>query len=168
MKVLIVSADGFEDTELLEPARRLRAREIAVEIASPQAGVLTGKHGGRVAVDRTIAGPRAADYDALLLPGGLAPAGLCRDAAVLQLAREFAMQDKPIAAICHGPQILAAAGVLRGRRATAHPTVAETLRAAGAVYEDSEVVVDGRLVTSRRPADLPAFIEALSRLLGRT
>jgi protease I len=86
---------------------------------------------------------------------------------VLQLVRGFVAAGKPVAAICHGPQILAAAGVLNGRRATAYRTVTGELEAAGAVVEDREVVVDGRIITSRQPADLPAFIDAVMRMLGR-
>ena len=168
MKALIVSADRFEDSELLEPARRLREQGVAVDIASMRPGVIVGKHGQRVAVDKTVGVLDAADYDLLLLPGGEAPAALRRDAAVLQLVRRFVAAGKPVAAICHGPQLLAAAGVLQGRRATGCRSVADELRAAGAAYEDREVVVDEPLITSRRPADLPAFLAAVMRRLGPT
>lgn len=167
MRALIVSADRFEDSELLEPARRLRAHGIGVDVASTRTGVITGKHGERVAVDRLVAGLDAAGYALLLLPGGQAPAALCGDAAVRQLVRDFVERRRPVAAICHGPQLLAAAGVLHGRRVTGHHAVADELRAAGAEFEDREVVVDDRLVTSRRPADLPAFMDAVMRLLGQ-
>jgi protease I len=165
MKALIVSADRFEDSELLEPARRLRDEGVEVDIASTRRGVITGKHGHRVEVDKTVEALAAADYDLLLLPGGQAPAGLRRDAAVLQLVRSFVAARKPVAAICHGPQILAAAGVLRGRHMTGYRAVAGELQAAGAVVEDREVVVDDRLITSRTPADLPAFMDAVMRML---
>lgn len=167
MKALIVSADRFEDSELLEPARRLREAGIAVEIASTRQGVISGKHGRCVEIDRTVDALDAADYDLLLLPGGHAPEALRQDGAVLRLVRGFVAAGKPVAAICHGPQILAAAGVLAGRRATAYRTVTGELAAAGAVVEDREVVVDGGIITSRQPADLPAFIDAVMRLLGR-
>jgi len=166
MKALIVSADRFEDSELLEPARRLREAGVAVDIASTRQGVITGKHGQRVEANKTVAALDAADYDLLLLPGGQAPAALRGDAAVLQLVRSFVAAGKPVAAICHGPQLLAAAGVLQGRRATGYRAVADELRRAGAAYEDREVVVDGRLITSRQPADLPAFMDAVMRMLG--
>ena len=166
MKALIVSADHFEDSELLEPARRLREVGVAVEVAAARPGGITGKHGHRVAVDRTLEALEAADYDLLLLPGGEAPAGLLRHGAVLQLVRDFVARRKPVAAICHGPLVLAAAGVLQGRRATGHRAVSDELQRAGAMVEDREVVVDERIVTSRRPADLPAFMDAVLRLLA--
>ncbi|MDP1650868.1 MAG: DJ-1/PfpI/YhbO family deglycase/protease [Rubrivivax sp.] len=136
MKALIVSADRFEDSELLEPVRRLREAGVAVDIASTRRGVVTGKHGHRVEVDKLVAALDAADDDLLLLPGGAAPAALRGDAAVLQLVRSFVAAAKPVAAICHGPQLLAAAGVLQGRRATGYRTVAGALRSAGAAHMD--------------------------------
>jgi len=167
MRALIVSADRFEDSELIEPAKRLRGHGVAVDVASTRCGVITGKHGQHVEVNRAIEALDASDYDLLLLPGGDAPAALRRDPAVLQLVRRFVADGKPVAAICHGPQLLAEAGVLQGRRVTGYRTVADELRKAGALYEDREVVVDGRIVTSRRPADLPAFMDAVMRMLGR-
>lgn len=164
---LIVSADRFEDSELFEPLRRLREVGMDVHVASTRMGRITGKHGQHIDVDRTTQDVDAAEYDLLLLPGGDAPASLCRDAAVLRLVRSFMAEGKPVAAICHGPQILAAAGVLGSRRATATTSVADELRAAGAAFEDREVVVDQGLITSRRPADLPAFVDAVLRALRR-
>jgi protease I len=163
--VLIVSADRFEDSELLEPMRRMREAGMDVHVASTRMGRITGKHGQHVEVDRATQDVDAAEYDLLLLPGGDAPAGLSRDAVVLRLVRSFMADGKPVAAICHGPQILAAAGVLGARRATSAASVADQLRAAGTIFEDREVVVDQALITSRRPADLPAFIDAVVRML---
>ncbi|HJW82292.1 MAG TPA: type 1 glutamine amidotransferase domain-containing protein [Acidiferrobacterales bacterium] len=158
MKILILSADGFEDSELLVPLARLREAGMQVDIGSFRLGMMHGKHGASVHADRAIAGIRPEDYDALLLPGGKAPAALREDAQVLALVRHFFAAGKPVAAICHGPQVLIAAGVLAGRTATAYRAVAHELKAAGALYRDVEVVVDGNLVTSRTPADLPAFL----------
>ena len=166
MRALIVSADRFEDSELLEPAAWLRKAGIAVTIAAPRTGTITGKHGQRVTVDTDLDHVDAAAYDLLLLPGGQAPAALSEDAAALDLVRHFVAAGTPVAAICHGPLVLAAAGVLQGRHVTSHPSVAEALRRAGALFEDREVVVDGGLITSRRPADLPAFVDAALRALG--
>jgi protease I len=166
MKALVVTGDRFEDSELREPLRRLRAQGVEADVASTHRGVLTGKHGHRVEVDHVAAALDAADYELLLLPGGEAPAQLCRDPAVLQRVRSFVAAGKPVAAICHGPQVLAAAGVLPGRHVTGHRSVADELRAAGAVYEDREVVVDDHLVTSRHPGDLPAFMDAVMHVLG--
>ena len=167
MKALIVSADRFEDSELLDPVQRLREEGVAVDVASTRTGRITGKHGHRVEVDKTVDALDAADYDLLLLPGGEAPQGLRRDPAVLRLVRSFVTERKPVAAICHGPQILASAGVLKGRHVTGYRSVAGELRAAGAEYEDREVVVDDGLITSRQPSDLPAFMREVMRVLKR-
>jgi protease I len=165
MRALIVSADHFEDSELLFPYYRLKEAGLKVDIASVAKGKIAGKHGYEVGVDKTLTEVDAHDYDILVIPGGKAPAALCRESAAVRLAQDFMHANKPVAAICHGPQLLIAAGVLRGRRATCYPSVAEELRQAGARYEDSEAVVDGNLVTARQPADLPAFMRETLRLL---
>lgn len=103
----------------------------------------------------------------LVLPGGRAPAAVRKEKAALDIARAFFARNKPVAAICHGPQTLISAGLMQGRHATCYRTVAEELKAAGAHYEDEEVVVDGNLVTSRQPSDLPAFLREMMRLLAR-
>jgi protease I len=168
MRVLIVSADEFEDTELLVPLYRFREEGIEVHVASPRPGSIRGKHGYAVSVDRTLREVDPRDYDLLLLPGGRAPAALRDDDALQRIVRAFDAEKKPIAAICHGPQILVSAGVLEGRQATCYKTVAPELKDAGARYVDDEVVVDRNLVTSRQPSDLPAFCrEILKRLRAR-
>jgi len=165
MRALIVSADDFEDTELLVPLYRLREEGISVDVASPRAGSIQGKHGYSQPVDRTLAEVEPRDYDLLVLPGGRAPAALRDDAALQRIVRAFHAADKPIAAICHGPQILVSAGVMDGRQATCYKTVAAELRDAGARYVDDEVVVDRNLVTSRQPSDLPAFCREIMKQL---
>lgn len=157
MKALIVSGDLFEDTELLVPWYRLLEENILVDIASGKAGTITGKHGYRVMATLSLDQIDPSSYALLILPGGKAPAQLRSNAVLLALVRHFFSQDKPVAAICHGPQILISAGVLRGRKATCYKSVAGELRRAGADYRDEAVVVDGNLITSRVPADLPAF-----------
>jgi protease I len=164
-RALIVSADGFEDSELAVPLSRLTDEGIAIDIAAPRRGPIRGKHGHEVAADVALDEVRADDYDLLVLPGGRAPEALRQDAAALGIARAFMAAGKPVAAICHGPQILASAGVLRGRRATCYRAVVAELTEAGALYEDREVVVDGNLVTSRQPSDLPAFVRETMKLL---
>jgi protease I len=165
MKVLIVSADAFEDTELLVPWYRFREEGLLVDVASLHEGRIKGKHGYQVLANLAIDDVQAADYDALLLPGGWAPEALRRSPRLLEIVREFFAAAKPVFAICHGPEILISAGVLGGRSATCYKTVAAELEQAGARYRDAEVVVDGNLVTSREPGDLPAFLREMMRKL---
>lgn len=164
-KALILSTDLFEDSELLVPLYRLQEAGYEVTVAAPAAGVIRGKHGYEVAVNAAFAGIDPAGFAVLVLPGGKAPAAIRDDASVQAIAKAFFVSGKPLGAICHGPQILVSAGLLRGRRATCYRSVADELRAAGALYEDRPVVVDGSLVTSRMPADLPDFLRELLRLL---
>jgi protease I len=166
MKALIISANDFEDSELLVPYYRLKEVGVDVTIASPSRGVIKGKHGYEVTVDKTLDEVKADDYAILVLPGGAAPAVVRREPKALEIAGSFFSHKKPVAAICHGPQVLISAGLLRGRRATCYGSVAEELKGAGALYEDREVVVDGNLVTSRQPADLPAFMRETMKLLA--
>ena len=168
MRALIISADHFEDTELLFPFYRLQEEGLEVDIASIARGKIHGKHGYEVVVDTALRDVEPSAYDVLILPGGKAPATLRKEAAAVGIAQEFMRSNKPVGAICHGPQILITAGVMPGRRATCAHSVAEELQAAGALYEDRPVVVDGKLVTSRQPSDLPAFMREMVRLLGKT
>jgi protease I len=167
MKALIISADHFEDSELLYPYYRLQEAGLAVDIASIARGKIHGKHGYEVSADQSLRDIDPNEYDILVIPGGKAPASLRKEQAAVRIAQDFMRRNKPVAAICHGPQILITAGVLQGRRATCYHSVAEELKASGALYEDQEVVVDGMLVTSRQPADLPAFMRETVRLLGK-
>jgi protease I len=167
MKALILSADNFEDSELLVPLYRLLEAGFVVDVAAAERGRITGKHGYEVLVDKIFADIHPEDYAVLILPGGKAPAAI-RDLLVVQaIVQAFFAAYKPVGAICHGPQILISAGVISGRRATCYRGIAEELQNAGAKYSDSEVVVDSRLVTSRQPGDLPAFMRELMRLLPR-
>ena len=158
MEALIISADNFEDTELLVPYYRLKEAGVEVAVASLSRKAIKGKHGIEVVVDKTLDEVNPDDYAILVLPGGAAPALVRKEAKALEIARSFFARGKPVAAICHGPQILISAGLLQGRRATCYKSVADELKKAGALYEDREVVVDANLVTSRQPADLPAFM----------
>jgi len=158
MKVLMISADNFEDTELLVPLYRLQEESIAVDLASLRRGTIKGKHGYEVEANLAVDEIDPRQYAALILPGGKAPAALRDDPAVQKTVHHFFDNDKPVAAICHGPQILASAGVLEGRHATCYRSVAPELKEAHAHYENKEVVVDGRLITSREPGDLPYFM----------
>lgn len=166
MKALIISADNFEDLELLVPFYRMKEAGLDVDVASMQRNPIKGKHGYEVAVTKTLDEVNPADYALLMLPGGKAPAQIRTEPKALQIAQNFFEHKKPIAAIRHGPQILISAGVMRGRQATCYKEVAAELREAGVQYDDREVVVDGNLVTSREPADLPAFMRETLKQIG--
>jgi protease I len=166
MKALIISADNFEDSELLVPYYRLKESGVEVTVASPSRGNITGKHGYEVTVDKTLDVVNPDNYAILILPGGAAPIEVRKEPKALDIARSFFDRNKPVAAICHGPQILISAGLLRGRHATCYKSVADELKEAGALYEDQEVVVDANLVTSRQPADLPAFMRETMEKIG--
>lgn len=166
MKALIVTAEHFEDSELFLPKEALEKAGFEVDIAAPErARPFHGKHGGKVLADLSLREVDAENYDLLLLPGGKAAETLRRDEHALRIAKDFCKADKPVAAICHGPQILISARLLEGRRATCYKSVAQELRNSGALYEDAAVVVDGRLVTSREPADLPQFVREMLNLV---
>lgn len=158
MRALMISADNFEDSELLVPLYRLQEEGIDVDIASMAKGKIRGKRGYEVTANKALSEIDPSDYDVLILPGGKAPAAVRNSSLAIKLVRDFFEREKPVSAICHGPQILITAGLLKDRRATSYPAVAQEMKGAGAVYEDSEVVVDGNLVTSRKPSDLPAFM----------
>jgi protease I len=166
MKALIISADHFEDSELLVPYYRLQEAGVKVTVASLKRGTITGKQGYEVDVDKALVEVNPDDYAILVLPGGKAPAMVRKEPKALEIAKSFFADNKPVAAICHGPQILISAGLLKGRSATCYMTVAEELKEAGALYKDREVVVDANLVTSRQPSDLPAFMRETMKLLG--
>jgi protease I len=167
MKALILSANDFEDSELLVPYYRLQEAGYTVEIAAEKPGVLRGIHGYEVHAVKDFANVDPGEYAVLILPGGKAPASVRRNPAAISIARHFFDANKAVGAICHGPLTLVSAGLLHNRRATCYRSVAGELREAGAIYEDSEVVVDGRLITSRHPADLPAFLRELIKLLSQ-
>ncbi|MCX7794287.1 MAG: type 1 glutamine amidotransferase [Thermodesulfovibrionales bacterium] len=168
MKALIISADNFEDTELLVPYYRLKEEGIEVDIASMKKGKIKGKHGYEIEVNKTLKDVKPEDYDILILPGGKAPEAIRKEKEALDIARHFFEKNKPVAAICHGPQTLISAGLLKGRHATCYKSVSKEMKDAGAIYEDKEVVVDGNLITSRQPSDLPAFLREIISLIRKT
>jgi len=167
VRALILSADNFEDTELLVPFYRFQEERIGVDIASLKKGTIKGKHGYEVKAHKSVSDVNPDDYDILILPGGKAPGALRSDRNALEIAKHFFEKNKPVSAICHGPQILISAGLLKGRRATSYKSVAQEMKDAGVLYEDKEVVVDGNLVTARQPSDLPAFIRETMQKLKR-
>ena len=163
-RVAFLVTDGFEQVEFTEPFEAIRAAGAEVEVIAPKTGTVQGMdHLDRADtfdVDHAASKVAADLYDALVLPGGVVNADHLRmDAASVAFARGFFEQHKPVAVICHGAWILAEADVLRGRRVTSYPSLATDLRNAGAEWVDEEVVVDQGLVSSRRPDDLPVFVE---------
>jgi protease I len=161
-RVAAIVDNGFEQVELTGPKQALEAAGATVDIVSPQAEKVKGwqhtEWGDEFPVDQPLAGARADNYDALLLPGGvMSPDKLRMNPEAVRLVRAFVESGKPIAAICHGPWTLIEAGGVQGRKMTSWPSLQSDLRNAGAVWVDKEVVVDNGLVTSRKPDDIPAF-----------
>lgn len=167
MKALILAADGVEDVEIQYPYYRLQEAGIEVDVAAPETGPIQGKHGPTVKANMAFSAAKAEDYDVLVLPGGKAPETVRLSDKAVQITKRMMDAGKTVAALCHGPQVLISAGALKGRRATCWPALRDDLKAAGAKYEDSEVVVDGNLITSRMPDDLPAFCRELMKALAK-
>ncbi|HJU15285.1 MAG TPA: type 1 glutamine amidotransferase domain-containing protein [Stellaceae bacterium] len=161
-RIAILATDGFEQSELTEPKKALLEAGATVAVVAPHSGRIQGmRHhdkGETVAVDRTLADAKPEDFDALMLPGGVAnPDALRVDPQAVAFVRSFFTAHKPVAAICHGPWTLIEADAVKGRTVTSWPSLKTDLKNAGAHWVDREVVVDDGLVTSRKPDDLPAF-----------
>ncbi len=165
MKALIISADLFEDSELKIPYQSLRELGIHVDIVSIKKGAIIGKHGFNVYATITLNEVDPKQYDILVLPGGESPSLIRQEEKALEIARYFFDHNKLVAAICHGPQILISAGLMKGRVATGYKSIAQELENAGAIYKDEEVVIDKNLITSRQPSDLNAFMHAIKEYL---
>ena len=168
--VLILATDGFEQSELFDPRAALLDAGVEVTLASiatdPIQGMRHDEKGETITPDITLDEVDIDDYDALMLPGGVAnPDALRLQPRAIETIRGFAAAGKPIAAICHAPWLLIEADVVRGKRATSWPSVRTDLANAGADVVDQEVVVDGNLITSRKPDDIPAFNDALLTML---
>jgi protease I len=167
-KILIIATDGFENSELFKPREGLIDAGAKVTLASIKTDPIQGaKHdkpneGDTITPDMTLGEVRVDDYDALVIPGGVSnPDKMRMEGDALRIVRDFFAADKPVAAICHGPWLLAEADVIDGRTLTSWPSIRTDLRNAGAEVVDKEVQVDGKLITSRKPDDIPAFTEAL-------
>ena len=161
-KVAILVADGFEQVEMTKPREALNEAGAETKIVSLKSGKIQGMHhvdkGDKFDVDLTLDKARRVDFDALLIPGGLMnPDALRSNEDALEFARHFFDEGKPVAAVCHGPQVLISAGLVRGRTMTSWPAIGSDMRNAGANWVNEEVVVDNGLVTSRKPDDIPAF-----------
>ena len=169
-RVMILATDGFEQSELLDPKANLEASGIETTIVSPETGTIRGwNHGDwgeSVKVDEAVDEADPAKFDALLLPGGqINPDVLRMNEHAVELVQRFDSQFKPIAAICHAPWLLVEADLVFGRSVTGWESIRTDLRNAGAHVRDAEVVVDGNLITSRCPDDIPAFSRTLIEML---
>ena len=165
-RVLVLAADDFEDIELLYPVYRLLEEGVAVTIAGLDDHPVRGKKGhGPVAVDTTAGQVSAADFDALVIPGGYAPDKLRRSEAVLDLVRAFDDASKPIAFICHAGWVPISAKIIKGRHATSVGAIRDDMINAGAHWVDHPAVVDGHLISARTPADLGPWMKALLHVL---
>ncbi len=170
-KVAILAADMFERVELEEPRKALEDAGAEVEIVSIEGGEIQGfdhfEPANKVKVDRTVEEASPDDYDALMIPGGVGNPDLLRgDENAVAFVRGFHEAGKPIAVICHGPWMLVESGIVRGKRVTSWPTLQTDIRNAGGEWVDEEVVVDGNIVTSRKPDDIPAFNEKMLELFA--
>ena len=165
-KVAMLIEKSYQEAEALVPYYRLLEAGYEVDLIGTEAGVVyPSKQGYPLKSDLSAAEARAEDYIGLIIPGGGAPDIMRTKPGMVRLTRDMCSQDKVVAAICHGPQLLIEADVLRGKRCTCFKAVKPDVQNAGGVYEDSEVVVDGSLITSRVPSDIPAFCREIVRLL---
>lgn len=170
-RVLILATHGFEQSELEGPRDALKQAGIEVTVASPESGQIKGwKHtdwGDPVTVDMALDDVSASDFDGLVLPGGqINPDVLRINDKAVALVRSFVESGKPVAAICHGPWLLVEADAIRGRKVTGWPSIRTDLANAGGEVQDEQVVVDGNIITSRKPDDIPAFSKAMIEALG--
>ncbi|WP_338869439.1 type 1 glutamine amidotransferase domain-containing protein [Spirosoma sp. SC4-14] len=170
-KVAALMTEGFEQVEMTDPRKALEEAGATVHIIAPKGGSIKGwdetDWGDTFDVDLPLAGADPSQYDALLLPGGVMnPDKLRMEPKAIQFIKHFFEQQKPVAAICHAPTMLIEADVVDGRKLTSYPSIQTDLKNAGANWVDQEVVVDGNLVTSRKPDDIPAFNREVIQLIN--
>ncbi|SNV35963.1 oxidative-stress-resistance chaperone [Chryseobacterium taklimakanense] len=161
-KIAVLAADGYEQSELEQPVEALKNAGATVEIVSLKSGEIKAmkdhEWSNSVKVDRTVSDAKVSDYDGLLLPGGvLNPDTVRGDENAVKFVKDFFTENKPVAAICHGPQTLIDAEVVEGKKMTSFKAISKDLQNAGANWVDEEVITDGNLTTSRKPEDIPAF-----------
>jgi protease I len=166
-KIAILIEKIYEDLELQYPRLRLKEAGHTVEIIGPKAGeTYVGKHGYPQKSDKAASAVHASDYALIVIPGGSSPDHMRRDGGMIKLVRDAATKNIPMAAICHGPSMLCSTNVLCGRRATSYMSIVHDVINAGAKWVDEEVVVDGHIITSRCPDDLPSFSNAILQLVS--
>lgn len=165
VRFLFLVEDDFEDLELFYPLYRLREEGYVAVVASSSQREIVGKKGYSIRADVRYADVDTDKFDALVIPGGKSPERVRVHGDAVKIVRSFVEKEKVIAAICHGPQVLISAGVVKGKRMTSWIGIRDDLIAAGAIYDDAEVVVDRGIITSRKPDDLPAFCRELLRVV---
>jgi protease I len=165
-KVAVVLANNYEDVEYTSPAEALKGAGAELTIIGTEKGEIKGKKGDTQQADKTFDEVSAEEFDMLLIPGGGSPENLRIDDGAVRFTKDFAASGKPIGAICHGAQLLISADAVRGKKLTAVNKIRDDVRNAGGAYEDSELVTDGNLITSRVPDDLPVFNKALVEALA--
>ncbi len=167
-KVLIMVDDGVEDSEFIYPYYRLQEEGYEVDVVGSKAGeTYTGKYGVHIRSDVSPEDVNVDVYDAIIIPGGRAPDRMRINKGMVRIVKEAYKKGKVIAAICHGPQMLIEADIIRGKKATCWKSVVTDLKNAGASFVDAPVVIDGNIVTSRFPADLPKFCHGIISLLKK-
>ncbi len=167
-RVAVLIEDEFEDSEVTGPVEGLAAAGLEVVVVGPVAGrAYTGRNGVQVTSDLAAGKARATDFDAVVVPGGYAPDRMRMRHAMVDLVRDMVAAGKPVAAICHGPQLLISVNALRGRTVTCWPSIAIDVKNAGGLYVDKPVVEDGPIITARKPDDIRPFTEAIIRALTR-
>ena len=168
-RIAILAENMYQEMELWVPYYRFKEEGAEVKVVGATgAKSYTSKHGYPVTVDVQAEQVKAVEFDAVVVPGGYAPDMMRRHDAMVGLVRDAAQQGKVVAAICHAGWMLVSAGVLKGRKATSFFSIKDDLKAAGADWQDAEVVVDGNLITSRKPDDLPAFCRAIITSLAKS
>ena len=165
-RVAILAEEGFEDAELLEPLRAMKdAGARVVIVGSGSKDIYKGKRGNTISADTSATEVRAQDFDAIIVPGGHAPDKMRLSQAMIELVQQAYNSGKVIAAICHGPQLLISADIVKGRRLASWPSVAIDLKNAGAEWVNEPLIQDDNIITSRKPADLPRFNKAIIEVL---
>jgi protease I len=164
-KVVIITADNTEDIEFFYPYYRLTEAGYTVDVVTPEGGKFEGKHGLGLKDTKSIEEVKPEDYVLLYIPGGKAPETLRDEDEVIAFVQEFARSGKPIAAICHGPQVLVTADLVRGRQMAAYPEVREEIEEAGGAFVDEALVIDGQFITGRKPGDLHRHLYGVMQYL---
>ena len=160
--IATIIGEGFEDAEYTKPVEAFKKEGFkVVNVGLKEAGTVRGKKKGtEVIVDEAVSNVSVDEFDALLIPGGKSPGNLREDEKSVEFVRDFVRSGKPVFSICHGPQLMVSAGVLKGKKVTGYNAIKKEIEESGAEYQDREVVTDGNMIFSRNPGDIPAFIEA--------